>query len=42
VYVNGEDTVDVVGTTSNDVACGVIRAVPSATTCRVAIDGYVK
>lgn len=42
VYVNGEDTVDVVGTTSNDVACGVIREVVSATVCRVAIDGYVK
>lgn len=42
VYVNGEDTVDVAGTTTNDVACGVIREVVSATVCRVAIDGYVK
>ena len=42
VFVNGEDTVDVAGTTSNDVPCGIIREVPSATTVRVAIDGYVK
>lgn len=42
VCVNGEDTVDLAGTTTNDVKCGVIRAVTSATTCRVAIDGYVK
>ena len=42
VYVNGPATVDVAGTTSNDIACGVIAAVPSATTVRVVIDGYVK
>jgi hypothetical protein len=42
VFVNGEDTVDVAGTTTNDIACGVIREVVSATVCRVSIDGYVK
>lgn len=42
VFVNGEDTVDVAGTTTNDIACGIIRSVVSATICRVAIDGYVK
>jgi hypothetical protein len=42
VCVNGEDTVDVAGTTTNDVKCGIIAAVPSATTVRVVIDGYVK
>ena len=40
--INGEDTVDVAATTTNDVKCGVIREVPSASTVRVAIDGYVK
>lgn len=42
VCVNGEDTVDVAGTTTNDITCGVIAAVPSATTVRVVIDNYVK
>jgi hypothetical protein len=42
VFVNGEDTVDVAATTSNDVACGIIREVVSTTKCRVSIDGYVK
>lgn len=42
VCINGEDTVDVAGTTTSDIKCGVIREVVSATKCRVAIDGYVR
>lgn len=42
VCVNGEDTVDVAGTTTNDVLCGIIREVVDATHVRVCIDGYVK
>ena len=42
VCITDESTVDVAGTTTNDIKCGIIRSVPSATTCRVAIDGYVK
>lgn len=42
VCITDESTVDVAGTTTNDVKCGIIRAVVSATKCRVAIDGYVK
>lgn len=42
VCINGEDTVDVAGTTTNDIKCGIIAAVPSSTKVRVVIDGYVK
>lgn len=42
VFVNGEDTVDVAATTTNDVPCGIIREVVDATHVRVAINGYVK
>jgi len=42
VCINGEDTVDLAAVTTNDVKCGVIREVTSATTVRVCIDGYVK
>lgn len=42
VCINGEDTVDAAGTTTNDIKCGIIAAVPSSTTVRVVIDGYVK
>lgn len=42
VCVNGEDTVDLAAVTTNDVKCGVIASVPSATKVRVVIDGYVK
>ena len=42
VYITDESTVDVAATTTNDIKCGIIRTVPSATTCRISINGYVK
>lgn len=42
VCITDESTVDVAGTTTNDIKCGIIAEVVSATKCRVCIDGYVK
>lgn len=40
VFVTDNNTVDVVGTTTNDVACGVIVEWVDADNCKVDITGY--
>jgi len=42
VCITDNNTVDVAGTTTHDIPCGVIVEYISATSCKVLIDGYTE